>query len=175
MHHALEHLGRRDHRLARQVALADDMLLDQGHLLRVDFDAEVAARHHDAVGNLENLVKGRHGLRLLDLGNHPDRRLALAEQLLELHDVRRRAHERERQVVEFLGDAEIEIEQILLGERRRRNRHARQVHPLAVLEFAADQHPAMHLVAGDRLDLQFEQAVIEQNPVAACTSCGRAW
>ena len=45
--HRLQHLRRRDHRLAILRSAADDVLLDRRHLLRRHLHAQVAARHHD--------------------------------------------------------------------------------------------------------------------------------
>ena len=50
--HRLEHLCRNDNRLACCIALADNLLLNNGNVLRRDFDAEIAACDHNAVRNL---------------------------------------------------------------------------------------------------------------------------
>ena len=49
---------------------AGELLLDARHLLQRHFDAEIAARHHDRVGDVHDLVEPVHRLRLLDLGHH---------------------------------------------------------------------------------------------------------
>ena len=46
-----------DDRLAFAVAPADHHLLREEHLLRGDLDAEVSARHHYAVGLVDDLVE----------------------------------------------------------------------------------------------------------------------
>ena len=46
--HAFEHLRRHHHRLAGLARGAGELLLDARHLLQRHFDAEIAARHHDA-------------------------------------------------------------------------------------------------------------------------------
>ena len=58
--HRQQHLGRGDRRLAVRVGLADQLLLRDRDALDRDLDAEIAARDHDAVGGLEDLVdRGR--------------------------------------------------------------------------------------------------------------------
>ena len=57
--HALEHLGGGDHHLARAVGHLDDALLQRGHLLGGELHAQVAARHHHAVGRPPGSAAGR--------------------------------------------------------------------------------------------------------------------
>ena len=56
--------------LPRSSAASDDPLLEERHERGADLDAEVAARDHDRVGLLEDLVERVDGLRLLDLRDH---------------------------------------------------------------------------------------------------------
>ena len=65
--HRLEHLGRDDHRLGVAPRRDDDLLLQEGHLLQRALHAEVAARDHEAVERLDELVEVVDRLRLLDL------------------------------------------------------------------------------------------------------------
>ena len=95
--HRFQHL-RRDHdRLAGAAAGARHLLLHAGHLLERHLDAEIAARHHQRVGQFENVVEPRHRLRLLDLGHH---RGAAARDLLGLGDVLRALDEGQRHPVD---------------------------------------------------------------------------
>ena len=70
--HRLEHLSRDHARLARLPALGDHHLLLAEDLLRGDLHAEVAARHHHAVGGGEDLVELVEALLVLDLGDDLD-------------------------------------------------------------------------------------------------------
>ena len=76
--HRLEHLRRGDHRLPAVERALDDPLLQERHRRRADLDAEVAARDHDRVGLLEDLVERVDRLRLLDLRDHVRVRVAPA-------------------------------------------------------------------------------------------------
>ena len=85
--HRLEHLRRGDHRLAALEALEDDPLLQQRHRRHADLDAEVAARDHDRVGLVEDVVEHLDGFGLLDLRDHVCRRAGLVEQPAQVADV----------------------------------------------------------------------------------------
>ena len=61
--HRLQHLGRRDHRLADAHAEADDLLLQVRHVLEREVDAEVAARDHQRVGRRGDGSAGRRRRR----------------------------------------------------------------------------------------------------------------
>ncbi len=68
--HRFEHLGRHHDRLALQPGAAGDALLQARHLFQGQFHAKVAARHHQPVGNGDDLVEAGDGLRFLDLRHH---------------------------------------------------------------------------------------------------------
>src|SRR5436309_2066863 len=76
---------RGDHaRLAGAARQPRHLLLQAGHPLQRQFDAKVAARHHQGVGGFENFGEPIDRLRLFDLRHH---RGAAADQLLGLIDV----------------------------------------------------------------------------------------
>ena len=54
---------------AEHVGAADEVLLHHRDPLDRDLDAEVAARDHDAVGGVEDLVEALEGAGALDLGD----------------------------------------------------------------------------------------------------------
>ena len=69
--HAFEHLRRHDNGFAAISCRAQKLLLDARDLLQRKFDAEVAARHHNAVGNVEDVVhRGNRGAPF-DLRHQP--------------------------------------------------------------------------------------------------------
>ncbi len=110
LHHRLEHLRGRDHGLAGLAAEPDDPLLQERHVGGPDLDAQIAARHHQAVGHGHDRVELLDRLGLLDLGDHA---LAAAEprviMLAQILDVLGPPHERERDVVDVLLDGEGEV------------------------------------------------------------------
>ena len=56
MYHAFEHLRRADDWLANAIALANHHLLREEHLLRGYLNTEIAARHHNAISCLDDLI-----------------------------------------------------------------------------------------------------------------------
>ena len=108
--HRFEHLRRDDDRLAEPARGAGDALLQARHLLERHFDAEIAARHHQRVGDLDDLVETGDRLRLLDLGH--DQR-ARAGDLLDLEHVLRPLHEGDRHPIDALLQRRVEIGAVL--------------------------------------------------------------
>ncbi len=70
--HAFQHLGRSNYRLAGRVTFADDALLDQRHLFRLYFNAEVTAGNHDAIGHRQDRIEIIDRFRFFDFGDNPD-------------------------------------------------------------------------------------------------------
>ena len=114
---------------------AGDLLLDARHLLQRHFHAEIAARHHQRVGEVHDLVEPRHRLRLFDLGHHGG---AAARDLLGLGDVLGPLHERQPDPVDAGIERGVEIGAVLRRQRRERDDGVGQAHALAVGELAAD-------------------------------------
>ena len=100
--HRVEHLRGGDRGAGERAGQRDHLLLHDRHLLDAQLDAEVAARDHHAVGGAHDLLRALHGLRLLDLGDQRQPRVA-ADEL----DVLGAAHERQRDQVDAdrLADA----------------------------------------------------------------------
>ena len=70
--HRLEHLRGHDAGLAGHQRRANQVLLRERHLLEGQLHAEVAARDHDAVGDLEDLIDVLERRLCLDLGHDAD-------------------------------------------------------------------------------------------------------
>ena len=120
VHHRLEHLRRRDHRLPTLERLGDDPLLQERHERRPDLDAEIAARDHHRVRLRQHVVEHVDGFGLLDLGDDVSARACLLDQRAQIADVRGRAHERERDEVDAELERELEVGDVLARERRNR-------------------------------------------------------
>ena len=116
--HQFQHLRGDDHRLAGAPAGAGHFLLHAGHFFQRHFDAEVAARHHQRIGKVEDIAKPRHRLRLLDLGHH---RGASAGDLLRFGNVLGTLNERQRHPVDAGIERGFQIGEILRRQRRERN------------------------------------------------------
>jgi hypothetical protein len=114
--HRLEHLGGHDDRHLVAPGGLDHLLLDDGHALGGEFDAEVAASDHDAVGDLEDaleVIDGGGGLDLGDDGGGPPPGLAdLADKLHVVGGL----DEGEGHVIDALGEAKGEVGLVFLGD-----------------------------------------------------------
>ena len=77
--HALKHLRGHDDRLAAMAGGAQKLLLQAGHLLQRQLDAEVAPGNHNAVGQVEDVSHGiAAGRAHLDLRHDPARPWTIA-------------------------------------------------------------------------------------------------
>ena len=133
--HRFQHLRGDDHRLAGAAAGARHFLLHAGHFFQRHFDAEVAARHHQRVGEIEDVVEPRDGLRLLDLGHHGG---AAASELLGFGDILRALDERQRDPIDPGIERGFEVGDILRRQSRERDDGIGQADALAAGNFAAD-------------------------------------
>ena len=161
--HRLQHLRRRDHRLEILRCAADDVLLNRRHLLRRNFDAQIAARHHDSVGSLQNAVEMLDGLRLFELGDDPGFAAVGRNAIAHQAHIFRGAHKRNRDRIHAVLQRELEVLRILFGQRRHAHRNARQVDALVFAQHAAVDDLANHVGADHFVHAQLDQSVGEQN------------
>ena len=83
----------------------------------------------------------------------------------DVEDVLRRAHETQGQPVDTQRQAGFEVGAILLAERGGRQGAPGDVDPLSRLQQAAGAHHGLHTGPVDPGHLEFEQAVVEEEPV----------
>ena len=112
--HGFEHLRRSDDEAGLAARAPDDAFLYARHLFESGLHPEIAARHHHAVGDIEDRFDIVGSLGLLDFGD--DRHRAAAQPVAELQDILGAAHERERHEIDARVEAEVKIGQVLLGE-----------------------------------------------------------
>ena len=67
--HGFEDLRGDDHGFAVKQSKAHDLFLNDGHLFRRNFDAQVAARYHESVAGLGNGFEIFDGLVTFDFGD----------------------------------------------------------------------------------------------------------
>ena len=143
--HRGQHLGRGDHRLGSPAGCPDQALLQHGNLGKRHLDAEVAAGNHDPAGGPVNDFLDRvGGLRLLDLGDDRDVRAELLQLVQHGVEILRLADEGNRDVVELVGDRELDPAQVVLGNRVEPGFDAGQVHALVRRERPADFYLALN-------------------------------
>ena len=162
--HGVEHLRSGDDGLVGRVALSDDLFLDVGNELGLDLDAQVATGDHDAVGSLENLVEVLDAQGALDL--REDRHVlatVLAAKLADAADGLAVTDEGSGDVVDVLGQAKEDVLTIALGDGGQRDIDVGHVDALALADQAVVLDDAGHVLAVDGLDLEGDQAVIDQD------------
>ncbi len=164
--HAVEHLRGHDHRLLVLVAHGDDGLLHDRHLGHVDFHAQVAAGHHDAVGRRDDLFQLVEGFLLFDLGDHFGPRAARAQQFFEQANFDRRAHEAETDEVGVVFGRPLGVRPVGLAHRRNAELGARQIHPLAAAHEPGLHDAALHEIRSLFFDQHAHAAVGQHDLVA---------
>ncbi len=147
-------------------------LLHERHLLDRQLDAEVAARDHDAVGRVDDLLAVGRRLRLLDLGDQGHVRAAGGEVLAHRVEVLAAAHEREREVVQVHLEACVDQRDVLRAHGRQRHRHVGQVEALPRRHAAADLDVRDHVGADHLEHAQPHRAVGEVADVAGLDQLG---
>ncbi len=161
--HALQHLRRDDDGLARLARAGDDMLLDGRDFLHRHLDAKIAARHHDGVGEVDDLVNIANGGGLFDLRHDSG---APGDKLLDFGDILGPLHEGQRDPVDPEFEREIQIAAVLVGQRAHADDGIGYAHPLAIGNFAADLHLAVDEVLARPCDDEAQLAIVEQQEAA---------
>ncbi len=163
--HRLQHLRRRDDDAVARHRLADDLLLQAGQLGVADLHAEVAARDHDHFRGFDDLDEVLDRFRAFDLGDDLGVGTGGTRQFAGQLDVGGGTAERDGDEI----DAELggggDVAAVLVGERAEAEAAAEAVQALAVRERAVGHHLGVDDVAGDLLDTQADQAVVEQQGV----------
>ena len=116
--HGKQHLCGHDDRALGVAAGADDLFLDDRQLRDGALQAKVAARHHDRVRDLEDLVQVVHGVLPFELGDHGRPDAVLLDLLLGHDHVARVLHERDGQGVHTHFEALVEVLDVLGRQRR---------------------------------------------------------
>mmetsp|Transcript_30200 Transcript_30200/g.95293 ORF Transcript_30200/g.95293 Transcript_30200/m.95293 type:complete len:229 (+) Transcript_30200:614-1300(+) len=171
--HRVEHLSRDHHRLARLRTLCDHLLLPRRHVRDRHLHAQVPARDHQPVRGLDDLAEPVERLGRLDLGYDERRRRGWVRCVLcvAVGDVRSDgvdaggvADEGGGDHVDVVLDAEADVLQVLVGERRQVRHNAWQVHSLTLSDGRGVEHLARHApVRPHLLHPQRDQPVVEQH------------
>ena len=163
--HRFEHLGRHDHGFGVLPCHLDGALLNQRYLFQRQLDTQVTPGDHHRIESQHNRFEVVDGLWLLEFGDDRHPPADPIHHLVNQLDIRRRTDERQRHHVDAQMHGELEIVDILFGQRRRRDTHPGQRHSLVVADRAALSNPAHDVVAVDVIDHQTDVAVVDQNTV----------
>ena len=164
--HAFEHVRGDDDRAADAQARLHDAALHDGQFLVGDFDAQVAARHHDGIGFAHDGLEVFDRLLILDLGDDQRPRLAFLEHLLELQQIARFADKGKRDEIHAEFEAELHVLDVLGGEGGQADLDARQIDMPAAAQGALGQYLAFDLVAVLGEHLHLDRAVVNQDHVS---------
>ncbi len=145
---------------------ADHPLLQRGHRSVADLHREVAARDHDPIGGLEDLVEVADRLVALDLGDHQHAPARRAHQLAGHVHVARIAREGDREEVRLQRHRVPDVLEVLGSEGRRRQPAPLPVDALAVREHPAGQHRGFDRLRAHAHDAHGDASVVEQQRVA---------
>ena len=133
------------------------------HLFGRQFDAEVAARHHHRVGELEDFGEAVERLRLFDFRQQ---RCLAADQRARFGDIFGALDKAQGNPVDTLFKRECQVGAVLGGQRRQRHHDIGDVDALVVRQEAADFDARFDARRIDMMDAQHDLAVIEQQPRA---------
>ena len=172
--HALQHLGGGDDHLAGGVALADHHLLQDGDLLHIHLDPQVAPGHHDPPGDRQDLVQVLDPFGVLDLGDDLDVAPAvLPQKVLDGKDVLGAADKGRGHKIEPLPDAEEQVGLVSLAEVRDGQGDPGDVDALVVGNLPAVFDGAVDIGILDALHHQFHQAVVDEDTAAGGDIAGQ--
>jgi hypothetical protein len=164
--HGFHHLRRGDDHAVLMAALLHDLTLQTGELREAHLDAQIAARHHHRIARSHHLREVLDRLRALDLGDQQAVAAGGAQQAARLVHVRGVAREGYGQVVDLERGGELDVLPILVGQGAGRESAALAVDALVVAELPAHQHARADSGALDRLHLQADLPVVQQQHVA---------
>jgi len=142
---------------------AGHSLLLARHLLKRHLHAEIAARHHDRVGDVDDLVEPLQRLRFFDLRH--DARAALNE-LARLGHVVRPLDEGKRDPVHFRRERRVQVAAILFRQRAGAQDRVGQADALAIGKLPPRDHFRHRAARPFLRHLQAHAAVVEQDCMA---------
>ena len=164
--HRLHHLRGGDHHGVEGAGAVAQVLLPRRQLGVADLDPQVAAGDHDGVGGGDDLLGGSQGLGAFDLGEDAAPPAGGGEQVTGLVDIGGAADEGHRQVVGGDVGGELDVGDVLGGERRGGQAATAFVDAFVIGQDPAHGHLAVDRAVGHRLDPQFDGAVVEDQGVA---------
>ena len=164
--HAFEHLGGDDHGSEGAVAGVDDAALEDGHFGCANFDAEVAAGDHCAIGGVDDFGEGLEGDGGFDFGDEGNVASGGGEGFAPGVDIVDGADEGESDVVHAVFDGEAGVGAVGFGDGFELRACAEGVEAGAWGEQAAAAHLGFDAGSADGFDEDIDFAVAEVDAVA---------
>ena len=163
--HGLQHLGRDNHRLGPLACRANDLFLDQRHVLEREFNTQITASDHESVEGVDDLLEVRDRLRFLQLCDDGNAAPFLIHDLVNPFDVVTTTNEGKRDHVDVLRERPTQIPLVLLTHRRNGDGDPGKVDSLVVGHMAAYDHFAKHVSGRDLQSPQTHLSIIDQDLV----------
>ena len=163
VHHGIQHLGGGDNDLAAHFGQVNDVFLIDRNFLQGDFDTEVSAGDHDAVGDIEDLTDIVDALGALNLGNDLHPAVVSLEDLADLKDIIGSSGKGSRDIFVTQFASEFNIRPVLFTDKRHGQVSVRYIDALVVGDRSAVDNGTVYLRFRDAVDPQFDQAVVDQD------------
>ena len=164
--HGLKHLRRDNDGFARRVAFLDDVLLNDRDVFSGNFDAEIAARNHDPVGDRNDLIDVVNAGFVFDLGNDLHVSAVLLDQRANFFDVVGALNEGRGNEVHIVFDAEDDILLVLFADGGKTESNARGSDAFSCAHLAAVQDRGDDVLIFDLIDENLNETVAEQEFIA---------
>src|SRR6516225_657287 len=164
--HGFEHLRSGDYGAAEFTRSRDDVLLHHRHLLRIHFHTKVAAGHHYAIRDGEDLLEVLDGLRLFEFYDYRRVFPGAAHQFFSEVHVFGTPYEAGSNVVCTMCQGKTQVQAVFFRECRNMQLHSGQVDSLVFPEDAAVDDLANNLGATCFVDAQLDQAIRKEDAVA---------
>ena len=163
--HRIEHVRRRNHRLACRTRFGNQLLLHRWHALERNFHAQVAACHHNAIecGN-----DRYHPLDRFGAFHFRQHRATVAETRRNFAQFRSRfrpAHERQRQPIRTRLHCHLDCNSVAIRYRGNAQRRVWEVDSLVRLEFATDDNAGGQPAVTRPDCLKLQAAIVQQHAV----------
>ena len=143
-----------------------DAALDDGQFFVGNFNAQIAARDHDAVSFVDDGLQIFNRFLILDLGDDERMRFAFFKHFAELEQVAGFADEGQRDEIHVEFEAELHVLDVFGGERGQADLDPGQIDVATAAELALGEDFAFHLVAVLGQHLHLDRAVVNQHHVA---------
>ena len=141
------------------------------NLLCRDFHAHVAAGHHDSVAFLQNGIQIFNSFCVLNFSDNQHSGSVLLQNLLNFTDRPCIAHKGSRNVIKACLDSKQNILFILVRQSRQINFYVWYVNALFFTQLSAVFYPADNIISFYLLNVQLNQAVVDEDLVSWLYVC----
>src|SRR5262245_18082980 len=160
--HRFEHLRCSDDWLAGDAGSGDELFLQDRHLLDRNFYAKVAARHHDAVTCVQDIIEVPDGVYPFYFGDEEGLLAGRIRCGAHSFHVTASLHERLAHGVHSLLQRKLQTSTVVLGKGTDSESDSGQIQALFGTQFATHRHLAVNFAACNTLDRQLPHTVVQE-------------